>query len=149
MVRWSAARALGTIGSERAVEALLPLLKDPETSVRGRARDAAVPRSMSGSPNVTLFVTIARIGRTRGWLRIVHVAMHGHHDASGRAYRDLTVEIAGTNEEFDNGNLGTVTRRVAAERVVGAVPPGWARGGADARWTASPDPAILVAGRRP
>jgi hypothetical protein len=55
--------------------------------------------------------------------------MHGHHGASGRAYRDLTVEIAGTNEEFDNGNLGTVTRRVAAERVVGAVPPGWARGG--------------------
>ena len=39
MVRWSAARALGTIGSERAVEALLPLLKDPETSVRGRAAD--------------------------------------------------------------------------------------------------------------
>jgi len=39
-------------------------------------------------------------------------------------YREQTVEIAlGPNGAFKNGNVGTLTRRVAANRVVNAVPP--------------------------
>jgi len=40
------------------------------------------------------------------------------------AYREQTVEIAlGPKGAFENGNIGTLTRRVAADRVVHAVPP--------------------------
>jgi hypothetical protein len=40
------------------------------------------------------------------------------------AYREQTVEIAlGPKGAFENGNIGTLTRRVPAERVVHAVPP--------------------------
>jgi hypothetical protein len=40
------------------------------------------------------------------------------------AYREQTVEIAlGPKGAFDNGNVGTLTRRVAADRVVSAVMP--------------------------
>jgi len=40
------------------------------------------------------------------------------------AYREQTVEIAlGPKGAFENGNIGTLTRRVLADRVVSAVPP--------------------------
>lgn len=40
------------------------------------------------------------------------------------AYREQTVEIAlGPKGAFENANVGTLTRRVAADRVVSAVPP--------------------------
>lgn len=40
------------------------------------------------------------------------------------AYREQTVEIAlGPKGAFENGNVGTLTRRVAADRVVSAVLP--------------------------
>jgi len=40
------------------------------------------------------------------------------------AYREQMVEIAvGPNRVFEDGNIGTLTRRVPADRVVGAVPP--------------------------
>ena len=42
------------------------------------------------------------------------------------AYREQTVEIAlggGPRGVFENGNIGTLTRRVPADRVVCAVPP--------------------------
>jgi hypothetical protein len=40
------------------------------------------------------------------------------------AYRGQTVEIAlGPKGAFENGNVGTLTRRVPADRVVCAVPP--------------------------
>src|SRR3990172_6020414 len=39
-------------------------------------------------------------------------------------YSEQTVEIAlGTKGAFENGNISTLTRRVAADRVVSAVPP--------------------------
>ena len=58
------------------------------------------------------------------WFRIVHVAPEGHDGATVAAYREQTVEIAlGPNGAFDNGNIGTLTRRVPADRVVCAVPP--------------------------
>ena len=57
------------------------------------------------------------------WFRIVHVAPDGHHRAIGATYREQTVEIAlGPKGAFKNGNVGAVTRRVAADRVVSAQP---------------------------
>ena len=60
------------------------------------------------------------------WFRIVHVDMHGQNPvshANGPIYRDQTVEIAlGPKGAFENGNVGAVTRRVAADRVVSAAP---------------------------
>lgn len=44
--------------------------------------------------------------------------------APGATYREQAVEIAlGPNGAFENGNIGTVTRRVAADQVVSAVRP--------------------------
>jgi hypothetical protein len=44
--------------------------------------------------------------------------------APGATYREQAVEIAlGPNGAFENGNIGTLTRRVPADRVVSAVPP--------------------------
>ena len=58
------------------------------------------------------------------WFRIVHVAADGPNGAHVAAYREQTVEIAlGPKGAFENGNIGTLTRRVPAERVISAVPP--------------------------
>jgi hypothetical protein len=58
------------------------------------------------------------------WFRIVHVAVDGADGAPVAAYREQTVEIAlGPKGAFENGNVGTLTRRVPADRVVSAVPP--------------------------
>ena len=57
------------------------------------------------------------------WFRIVHVAADGHHRALGDSIREQTVEIAlGPKEAFKNGNMGAVTRRVATDQVVSALP---------------------------
>ena len=57
------------------------------------------------------------------WFRIIHVAEDGHHRALGDALREQSVEIAlGPKGAFKNGNVGAVTRRVAADRGVSAVP---------------------------
>lgn len=52
--------------------------------------------------------------------------MDGHNGASGApvpAYREQAVEIAlGPKWAFESGKVGTVTRRVPAERVVNAAP---------------------------
>ncbi len=58
------------------------------------------------------------------WFRIVHVAVDGLNGAHMAAYREQTVEIAlGPKGAFENGNIGTMTRRVPAERVINALPP--------------------------
>ncbi|HEX9631713.1 MAG TPA: hypothetical protein VGA02_04540, partial [Gemmatimonadales bacterium] len=50
--------------------------------------------------------------------------MDAGNGAPAAAYREQTVEIAlGPKGAFENGNVGTLTRRVAADRVVSAVPP--------------------------
>ena len=56
------------------------------------------------------------------WFRIVHITLE---DAAGSiAYCEQTVEIAlGPHGAFENGNIGTLTRRVPADRIVSAVPP--------------------------
>jgi hypothetical protein len=57
------------------------------------------------------------------WFRIIHVAADGHHRALGHAIREQTVEIAlGPKGAFKNGNVDAVTRRVAADRIVSALP---------------------------
>jgi hypothetical protein len=56
------------------------------------------------------------------WFGIVHVAEGVHNGVPVAELRDQTVEVAlGPNGVFDNGNVGTVTRRVAADRGVTAV----------------------------
>jgi hypothetical protein len=58
------------------------------------------------------------------WFRIVHVAAVGADGAPVATYREQTVEIAlGPKGAFENGNVGTLTRRVAADRVINALPP--------------------------
>jgi len=57
------------------------------------------------------------------WFRIRHVAEDGHHRPLGDYYRDQTVEVTlGPKGAFRKGNLGTLTRRVTADRVISAVP---------------------------
>ena len=51
--------------------------------------------------------------------------MDGRNGAPGAAYREQTVEIAlGPKGAFESGNVGALTRRVAADRVVTAAPAG-------------------------
>jgi hypothetical protein len=69
--------------------------------------------------------------RTRpGWVepeiyfRIVHEAGDGHPGAPVADCREQTVEIVlGGKGAFENGNIGTLTRRVANGRAVRAVQP--------------------------
>ena len=47
------------------------------------------------------------------WFRIVHITLDGPDGAPVAAYREQTVEIAlGPKGAFENGNVGTLTRRV-------------------------------------
>ena len=63
------------------------------------------------------------VAQPQVWFRIVHVAADGHHRALGAAHGEQTVEIAlGPMGAFKSGNAGTVMRRVAADRVVSALP---------------------------
>jgi hypothetical protein len=51
------------------------------------------------------------------------VAVDAGNGGPAAAYREQTVEIAlGPKGVFGNGNVGTLTRRVPADRVVHAVP---------------------------
>ena len=56
------------------------------------------------------------------WFRIVHITLE---DAAGSTvYYEQTVEVTlGPQGVFENGNIGTLTRRVPADRIVSAIPP--------------------------
>ncbi|MFQ5668211.1 MAG: hypothetical protein ACE5I7_17510, partial [Candidatus Binatia bacterium] len=82
------------------------------------------------NPLIFLLPERNSIRRGRGWaepevyFRIVHVSLQDQNGAPVTAYREQTVEIAlGPKGAFENGNIGTLTRRVPADRVVSAVPP--------------------------
>jgi hypothetical protein len=63
----------------------------------------------------------ASLAEPEVWFRILHVAVDG---APVAAYREQTVEVAlGPKGAFENGNVGTLTRRVPADQVVSAIPP--------------------------
>jgi len=56
------------------------------------------------------------------WFRIVHVTRED--SASSTTYIEQTVEVAlGPKGAFENGNIGTLMRRIPADRVVSAIPP--------------------------
>ena len=57
------------------------------------------------------------------YFRVVHVALDARN-GSEAAYREQTVEIAlGPKGAFENGDIGTLTRRVPANQVVSAIRP--------------------------
>jgi len=75
------------------------------------------------APRVGLSTNWRGVVEPQVWFRIIHVAEDGHHRARGDAIREQTVEIAlGPKGAFKNGNVGAVTRNVAANRVVSALP---------------------------
>jgi hypothetical protein len=60
------------------------------------------------------------------YFRVVHAAQNGQKGAPVAAYREQMVEIAlGPKGAFDNGNIGALTRRLAADRVIRAAPLHW------------------------
>ena len=65
---------------------------------------------------------LSGIAEPEVWFRVVHITLE--NTAGSATYREQTVEIAlGPNGAFENGNIGTLTRRVPANQVVSAVPP--------------------------
>ncbi len=75
------------------------------------------------APGVSQSTNRRGVAEPQVWFRIIHVAEDGHHHALGGACREQTVEIAlGAKGAFRDGNVGAVTRRVAADRVVSALP---------------------------
>ena len=59
---------------------------------------------------------LSGIAEPEVWFRIVHITLE---DTAGSvAYREQTVEITlGPHGAFENGNIGTLTRRRAASRL--------------------------------
>ena len=58
------------------------------------------------------------------YFRIVHLAQDTQSNARANTYREQTVEIAlGPKGAFENGNIGALTPRVSADRIVGALTP--------------------------
>ena len=56
------------------------------------------------------------------WFRITHITLES--TTGSTAYREQTVEVAlGPKGAFENGNIGTLTRRVPANQIVSAIPP--------------------------
>ncbi len=87
-----------------------------------------VPLGRAPAPSPLVPLTSRSTNRLSGvaepevWFRIVHITLE---DTAGSvAYREQTVEIAlGPHGAFENGNIGTLTRRVPASQVVSAIPP--------------------------
>lgn len=92
----------------------------PQWRQIGRRTPTGSKTVAKSSPDVTV-LDGARGGRAGGLLP------DRARDARRRrpaAYREQTVEIAlGPKGAFENGNVGTLTRRVPADRVVSAIPP--------------------------
>lgn len=56
------------------------------------------------------------------WFRIVHITLED--SAGSTTYVEQTVEVSlGPKGAFENGNIGTLTRRVPADRIVSAISP--------------------------
>ena len=56
------------------------------------------------------------------WFRIVHITLED--PVGSTTYVEQTVEVAlGPKGAFENGNIGTLTRRVPGSQVVSAIPP--------------------------
>ena len=65
----------------------------------------------------------SRVAEPEVWFRIVHITLDSQ-DGNSATYREQTVEIAlGPKAFFEESNVGKLTRRVHADRVVSAVLP--------------------------
>jgi hypothetical protein len=85
--------------------------------------DAAIPLLIVWLPKCNSIRTTLSLATPEVCFRIVHIAQKGADSAPVAAYREQTVEIAlGPKRMFQNGNVATVTQRVAPERVVTAAP---------------------------
>ena len=82
-----------------------------------------MPGPASLAPRMRQSTNQRTVAEPQVWFRIIHIAPDGHHRAIGASCREQTVEIAlGPKGAFTNGNVGAVTRRVAAGRVISALP---------------------------
>jgi len=93
-------------------------------AARGVFDDVCPKCRKIGSPYVPVLEPARRGGSPEPevYFRIVHVALDAANGTP--AYREQTVEIAlGPKGAFENGNIGSITRRVPAEQVVNALPP--------------------------
>lgn len=103
------------------LSSVLVLRSEPrrERAARGNPRAAPMmswPRECAGV--LTTQVT------PEVWFRVVHLARGSHNSAPLATYHEQTVEIAlGPQGAFENGNIGTLTRRMATARMENAVPP--------------------------
>ena len=72
----------------------------------------------------SLLCAIGGLTEPEIWFRIVHITPELRDVRPEATDHDQTVEIAlGPKGTFENGHVGTLTRRVLADRVVSAVPP--------------------------
>ncbi|MBE0568133.1 MAG: hypothetical protein IH577_00450 [Deltaproteobacteria bacterium] len=56
--------------------------------------------------------------------RVVHASQVGHNGGPVATCREQMIEIAlGPKGAFEKGNIGALTRRMPADRVVSAIPP--------------------------
>lgn len=75
-----------------------------------------------GSPNVPVYAP-PYAPEPEVWFWIRHIAADGRRASPVARFRDQTVKIAvGPRKAFETANSGTLTRRVAVERVVAAAP---------------------------
>ena len=88
----------------------------------GRRFDSFNGPQMSRSP-----IRRASLTEPEIWFKIVHITPELRDLRTEARDHNQTVEIAlGPKRTFEHGHIGTLTRRVPADRVVSAVPPcGW------------------------
>ncbi len=87
------------------------------------AAPAPPQHCLDEGPRVRQSTNRHRVAEPQVWFRIVHVAADGHHGTLGDAMREQTVEIAlGPKGAFRNGNVGAVSRPVATDQIVSALP---------------------------
>ena len=86
----------------------------------GRRFDSFNGPQMSRSP-----IRRASLTEPEIWFKIVHIPPELRDLRPEARDHNQTVEIAlGPKRTFEHGHIGTLTRRVPADRVVSAVPPG-------------------------
>jgi hypothetical protein len=91
--------------------------------IKALKRPARFPRAEELAPLISRCTNrLFGVADPEVWFRIVHITLE---DTAGSvACREQTVEIAlGPHGAFENGNIGTLTRRVPNSQVVCAIPP--------------------------
>jgi len=69
------------------------------------------------APRMCRATNSPRVAQPEVWFRVLHVAEDGHHCRLDDTCRKQTVEVTlGPKGSFKKGNVGTLTRRVEADR---------------------------------